>query len=139
MKDRIDESKLKQNISALYTDLSKDLPAFTGRTTTTTKHQIKKGDGEGGQGPAKRQCRENQTLNESTVSCALTKKGYHIQLEEEIEGWTPRHPVRRLSVNEILIDIEELIRRFPTAEAHPESGRVSRTWPRYAQAARQGL
>jgi hypothetical protein len=58
----------------------------------------------------KRQHQGDRAWDQPYVSDALAEKGYYIELEEEIEGWTPRHPVRHLSVNEILIDIEELIR-----------------------------
>jgi hypothetical protein len=38
-------------------------------------------------------------LNQLEAYSALAERGYRVQLEEEKEGWTPRDPVRRLSVN----------------------------------------
>jgi hypothetical protein len=112
MKTRISECKLKYNGKTLGTLLSKDLPAFTSRNSSNSnsKRQNDDGGSNGGQGGAKKGRRGGRTLNQPTVSSALTEKGYHLQLEEGIEGWTPRHPVRHLSVNEILINIKELIR-----------------------------
>jgi hypothetical protein len=88
---------LKQDVNTLW--ISKDLPPFTSRDSNNSKHQNSDSGGKGGQGGAKHQHRGNQPLNQPTVSDALAEKGYHIQLEEEIEGWTPRHPVHCLSMN----------------------------------------
>jgi hypothetical protein len=51
-----------------------------------------------------RQHQGDRAWDQPYISDALAEKGYYI------EGWTPRDLVRHLSVNEILIDIEELIR-----------------------------
>jgi hypothetical protein len=113
-KTSIRQSQLKYNGKTLGILLSKDyLPPFTSRNSNNSKRQNDDGGSNGGQGGAKRQARgrgRGRTLNQLKTYSALAEKGYHVQLEKEIEGWTPRHPVRRLSVNEILIDIEELIR-----------------------------
>jgi hypothetical protein len=111
MNTSIGKCRLKHNGNALGRLLSNDLPAFTSRNTNKSKGQNDDGGGNGGQGGAKRQGRgRGQNLNQLKAYSALAEKGYHVQLEEEIEGWTPRYPVRHLSVNEISIDIGELIR-----------------------------
>jgi hypothetical protein len=113
MKTVASQSKSAQNGKALADIINKDLPPFTPppKNSRNPKRQ-NDGDGsQGGWGGAKRQKQgEFTTMNQPTIFDALAERGYHIQLEEEIEGWTPRYPVRHLSVNEILIDIGELIR-----------------------------
>jgi len=109
MKKITTQSKPIHNGKVLGTKLTKDLPPFTTKNSRNPKRQNDDDGSNGRQGGAKRQNR-GRALDQPYVSNALAEKGYHVQLEEEIEGWTPRHPVCRLSVNEILIDIEELIR-----------------------------
>jgi hypothetical protein len=138
MKTVAGQSKSAENGQALAKVINKDLPPFTPPPKNSRNPKCQNdGDGsQGGWGGTKHQKQGGfTTMNQLTIFDALAERGYHIQLEEEIEGWTPWYLVRHLSVHEILVDIEELIQRFPTAEAHPQSCQDSR-WLRYAQAAR---
>ena len=53
------------------------------------------------------QAKEVRFLTSHIFLTALAQRGYHIQVEDEIEGWTPLDPVRHLSIklDQALIDI----------------------------------
>lgn len=68
-----------QNGRMLVMGITRGLQSFTSKST-------------------KRPRQGGPVFDQPHISHALAQRGYHIQLEEEIEGWTPLDPVRHLSI-----------------------------------------
>jgi hypothetical protein len=62
----------------------------TTKGTATGKRQRGGRDGDESQpDDSKRQKRKDSPLNRLRVTSILSEKGYYIEQEEEVEGWTP--------------------------------------------------
>ena len=84
-----------QNGMTLAGDITTGLESFTSKSTKRRKDDGGDGDGRGGKTKHPRQ--EGLIFDQPHLSHALAQRGYYIQVEEAIEGWTRLDPVRHLS------------------------------------------
>jgi len=85
-----------QNGKMLVANITTSLESFT--TEGTNRQKDDGGDGNGGNGGNGRGGNTKRSrgpvFDQPHIYHALAQRGYYIQLEEEIEGWTPLDPVR---------------------------------------------
>jgi len=86
-----------QNGRMLVANITTSLESFT--TEGTKRRKDDGGDGNGGNGRGGNTKRSRgPVFDQPHLYHALAQRGYHIRLEEEIEGWTPLDPVRHLPI-----------------------------------------